>query len=141
MLAQSQSANPNEVFSRHSSGGDADGATVQEKAQMRLALTASLIGLVIVTLPGTAFAVQTGKIYKSAEGEWMCIDKWGNEIPPSTTGGWTVVSPPRQIGGACNNQRVVADNGPVTFHQPAIDVIVTPPKGGQTKSISEQGVR
>ena len=55
---------------------------------MRLAMIAALVGTLAVALPLPAFAVQTGKIYKSAEGEWMCIDRWGNEIPPSSTGGW-----------------------------------------------------
>lgn len=109
---------------------------------MRLAMIAALVGTLAVALPLPAFAVQTGKIYKSAEGEWMCIDKWGNEIPPSSTGGWTVVSPPRQVGGACNNQSVVATGGPIAAELPAIDVLVTgTTKGQQAKGITQSGIR
>ena len=109
---------------------------------MRLVLAATLVATAALALPLPAQAVQTGKIYKSAEGEWMCIDKWGNEIPPSSTGGWTVVSPPRQIGGECNNQFVVATGGPTTAQLPAIDVLVTgTTKGQQAKGINEAGIR
>lgn len=109
---------------------------------MRLALVAALVGTAALALPLPAFAVQTGKIYKSADGEWMCIDRWGNEIPPSSTGGWTVVSPPRKVGGECNNQFVVATGGPVAEQMPAIDVLVTgTTKGQQSKGINEAGIR
>lgn len=66
------------------------------------------VSAVLLTLfCGSAMAFQTGQIYKSKDGEWMCIDKWGNEIPPSSSGGWTVVNPPRTIGGDCSNRRAV----------------------------------
>lgn len=74
---------------------------------------AVLSAALTATLVGNAFAFQTGTIYRSKDGEWMCIDKWGNEIPPSSSGGWTVVAPPRKIGGDCNNQFVIAtSSGP-----------------------------
>ncbi len=108
---------------------------------MRLALSVALIVAAVAVAPLPALAVQTGKIYKSADGEWMCIDKWGNEIPPSSTGGWTVVNPPRRIGGDCNNQLVVATGGTMAPQLPAIDVIVTPPKGQLPKGINEAGIK
>jgi hypothetical protein len=91
-----------------------------------------------------AMAFQTGKIYKSAEGEWMCIDKWGNEIPASSSGGWTVVTPPRQPGGDCNNQRVVATGGTVMQAQPlsATDLVAVPSTPPVTaKGITQSGIK
>ncbi len=74
---------------------------------MRRTAVMTLCVIAISTFTSSAFAFQTGTIYVSKDGEWMCIDRWGNEIPPSSTGGWTVVTPPRKVGGDCNNQYVV----------------------------------
>lgn len=108
----------------------------------RIVITVVSAGFVAL-LCGNALAFQSGKIYVSKEGEWMCIDRWGNEIPASASGGWTVVSPPRQVGGGCNNQRVVL-TGTTLSSSSAVDLVAPlpgTPLTGATKGINEAGIK
>lgn len=103
-----------------------------------LALSAAFIS----AFSGAAMAYQSGTIYVTTDGEWMCIDRWGNEIPASASGGWTVVTPPRKVGGDCNNRRAVIlgtsfEAAPADLAVPLLEGPVT----GATKSISEKGLK
>lgn len=109
---------------------------------MRRAIVLTLSAIVISTLASNAMAFQTGKIYVSKDGEWMCIDRWGNEIPPSSTGGWTVVNPPRKVGGDCNNQYVVRTGTTIgAAADLASPLLQQGPAVRAEKGITEKGIK
>lgn len=107
---------------------------------MRRAIIVTLSALAISTLASNAMAFQTGKIYVSKDGEWMCLDRWGQEIPPSSSGGWTVVTPPRKIGGDCNNRFVVHTGTTLGAAAHLASPLLQGPVRAE-KSISEKGIK
>lgn len=107
---------------------------------MRRAIIVTLSALAISTLASNVMAFQTGKIYVSKDGEWMCLDRWGQEIPPSSSGGWTVVNPPRTVGGGCNNQYVVHTGTTLGAAADLASPLLQGPVRAE-KSISEKGIK
>lgn len=107
---------------------------------MRRAIIVTLSALAISTLASNAMAFQTGKIYVSKDGEWMCLDRWGQEIPPSSSGGWTVVNPPRTVGGGCNNRFVVHTGTTLGAAADLASPLLQGPVRAE-KSISEKGIK
>jgi hypothetical protein len=108
---------------------------------MRRAVILTLSALAVSILTGNAQAFQSGTIYVSKEGEWMCIDRWGNEIPPSSSGGWTVVSPPRKVGGDCNNQYVVRTGTTLGVAAELASPLLQGPVVRADKGITEKGIK
>lgn len=108
---------------------------------MRRAIILALSVVAISSLSGTAMAFQTGTIYVTKDGEWMCIDRWGNEIPPSSTGGWTVVTPPRKVGGDCNNQYVVRTGTTLGVAAELASPLLQGPAVRAEKGITEKGIK
>lgn len=108
---------------------------------MRRAIILTLSAIAVATLTGNAMAFQTGKIYVTKDGEWMCIDRWGNEIPPSSTGGWTVVTPPRKVGGDCNNRYVVRTGATVGIAAELAAPLLEGPVVRAEKGITEKGIK
>jgi len=108
---------------------------------MRRAIILALSVVAISSLSGNAMAFQTGTIYVTKDGEWMCIDRWGNEIPPSSTGGWTVVTPPRKVGGDCNNQYVVRTGTTLGVAAELASPLLQGPVVEVEKGITEKGIK
>jgi hypothetical protein len=108
---------------------------------MRRAAVIALSAIAVTVLTGHAMAFQRGTIYVTKDGEWMCIDRWGNEIPPSSTGGWTVVTPPRKVGGDCNNQYVVRTGTTLGAAADLATPLLEGPVVRTDKSISEKGLK
>ncbi|WP_055046811.1 hypothetical protein [Devosia sp. A16] len=108
---------------------------------MRRAAVLVFSALAISTFASHAMAFQTGTIYKSKDGEWMCIDRWGNEIPPSSTGGWTVVTPPRKVGGDCNNQYVVRTGATLGAAADLAAPLLDSPVVRADKGMTEKGIK
>lgn len=108
---------------------------------MRRAIILALPVVAISSLSGNAMAFQTGTIYVTKDGEWMCIDRWGNEIPPSSTGGWTVVTPPRKVGGDCNNQYVVRTGTTLGVAAELASPLLQGPVVRAEKGITEKGIK
>lgn len=108
---------------------------------MRRAIILALSVVAISSLSGNAMAFQTGTIYVTKDGEWMCIDRWGNEIPPSSTGGWTVVTPPRKVGGDCNNQYVVRTGTTLGVAAELASPRLQGPAVRAEKGITEKGIK
>ena len=108
---------------------------------MRRAIVLALSVVAISSLSGNAMAFQTGTIYVTKDGEWMCIDRWGNEIPPSSTGGWTVVTPPRKVGGDCNNQYVVRTGTTLGVAAELASPLLQGPAVRAEKGITEKGIK
>jgi len=71
----------------------------------------------------------------------MCIDRWGNEIPPSSSGGWTVVTPPRKVGGDCNNHYVVQTGTTLGASVDLASPLLQGPTVRADKGISEKGIK
>lgn len=68
---------------------------------MKKLLAFSLV--LAVAMSGTAMAkVKKGKITLFPDGTWGCVGPGGEIIPQNSSGGWTVINPPKAIGGGCS---------------------------------------